>query len=103
MKNIEIRRRKRVFVSHPYKDSPDENKIKAQAICLDIFRNGHIPISPLHLFSFMEDDGAREDIISWCLEMINLCDEVWVFGSSEGCNIERAYAEKKGKTVKIMY
>ena len=95
--------KKRIFISHPYKNSPDVNKNKTQEICKQVMEDGHLPISPLHLFSFMNDDSARDDIIAWCLDMINLCDEIWVFGDSEGCNIERIHAENNGKVVKLMY
>jgi hypothetical protein len=52
---------KRVFISHPYKDDPKGNKKRVDTICRELAeRDDILPISPLHLFSFMEDDLQRE-------------------------------------------
>jgi hypothetical protein len=91
---------KRVFISHPYKDNPTGNKKQADAICRELAeKDGILPISPLHLFSFMEDDLQREEILQVCFRLIDICDEVWVYGDSEGCRKEKTYALSQGKMV----
>jgi len=35
-----------------------------------------------------------------CFRLIDLCDEVWVYGDSEGCKGEAEYAQRAGKVVK---
>lgn len=95
-------RKKRVFVCHPYKDNPKINKEKVDIICREITEKGYLPVSPLHLFSFMDNDDERNDIIELCYELINICDEVWVYGNSDGCRNEKKYAESIGKPVKIV-
>ncbi len=106
---------KRVFISHPYKDDPKGNKKRVDTICRELAeregkrvdticrelaeREGIFPISPLHLFSFMEDDLQREEILQVCFRLIDICDEVWVYGDSEGCRKEREYALSRGKKV----
>ncbi len=91
---------RRVFISHPYKDDPKENKKLVDTICRELAERGDIlPISPLHLFSFMENDDNREEILQVCLRLIDICDEVWIYGDSEGCNEERDYALSRGKKV----
>lgn len=94
---------KRVFVSHPFASDPKRNREKADIICRDLVRQGVLPISPLHLFSFMDDDGEREKILQVCFKLIDICDEVWVYGDSEGCRKEREYALSIGKSVVIKY
>jgi hypothetical protein len=47
----------------------------------------------------MEDDLQRESILRVCFRLIDICDEVWVYGDSEGCNEERDYALSRGKKV----
>ena len=94
---------KYAFISHPYSDSPTENIIKVDKICKYWARQGVIPISPLHLFSFYEDDNAREDIMEFCYRLIDNVDLVFVHGDSKGCRLEREYAEKIGKPVEIFY
>ena len=91
---------KRVFISHPYKDNPTGNKKRVDTICRELAeRDDILPISPLHLFSFMEDDLQREEILQVWFGLIDICDEVWVYGDSEGCRKERAYALSQGKMV----
>jgi hypothetical protein len=96
---------KRVFISHPYKDDPKGNKKRVDTICRELAEKDDIlPISPLHLFSFMEeDDDNREEILQVCFRLIDICDEVWIYGDSEGCRKEREYALSIGKSVVIKY
>jgi hypothetical protein len=90
---------KRVFISHPFSSDPEGNRVRVDIICHDLVKQGILPISPLHLFSFMEDDLQREEILQVCFRLIDICDEVWVYGDSEGCRKERAYALSQGKMV----
>lgn len=91
---------KRVFISHPYKDNPKENKKRVDTICRELAEKDDIlPISPIHLFSFMKDDSNREEILQVCFRLIDICDEVWIYGDSEGCRKEREYALSRGKKV----
>jgi len=34
-----------------------------------------------------------------CFRLIDICDEVWIYGNSEGCRKEKMYALLKGKKV----
>jgi len=96
-------RKKKIFVCHPYKDNPKINKENVEVICREITNNGYLPVSPLHLFSFMENDNERNDILQLCLEIINICDEVWVYGDSDGCRNEMRYADSINKPVRILH
>jgi len=51
----------------------------------------------------MENDLQREEILQVCFRLIDICDEVWVYGDSEGCRKERGYAISIGKSVVIKY
>ena len=95
--------KKRVFVSHPYVDNPERNKAKVNIICKNLVKEGYLPISPLHLFSFMDEDGEREEILQFCYELIDNCDIVHIYGDSEGCLLECKYALSKFKRVEIKY
>jgi hypothetical protein len=93
---------KRVFISHPYKDDPKGNKKQADTICRGLAEKDDIfPISPLHLFSFMKDDSNREEILQVCFRLIDICDEVWIYGDSEGCRMELEHARSIGKVVRV--
>ena len=95
--------KKRVFVSHPYADNPERNKAKVNVICKNLVKEGYLPISPLHLFSFYEEDEEREDILQFCYDLIDNCDIVHIYGDSEGCLLEMEYALSKPKIVVIKY
>ena len=94
---------KRIFVSHPFKDNPEINRKIVDSICKELVKDGYLPISPIHMFGFMENDDHRKEIMSVCAELIEMSDEVWVYGWSEGCNFEAGTAEKIGKPVKRFY
>jgi hypothetical protein len=97
-----VGRVKRVFISHPYKDDPKENKKRVDTICRELAKKDDIlPISPLHLFSFMENDDKREEILQVCFGLIDICDEFWIYGDSEGCRMELEYARSIGKVVRV--
>ena len=78
---------KRVFISHPFQSDPKKNSRKVNKICKRLISKGEVlPISPLHLFSFIENEnGLREDIMAACFQVIKTCDELWVYGNSKGC------------------
>ena len=92
---------KRVFISHPFASDPEGNRVRVDIICHDLVKQGILPISPLHLFSFMEDDLQREEILQVCFRLIDICDEVWIYGDSEGCKREAEYARRAGKVVRM--
>lgn len=94
---------KYAFISHPYAKSPSENKIKVDKVCKYWVKKGVIPLSPLHLFMFYEDDSKREEIMNICFKLIDIADVVFIYGDSRGCKLERAYAEEIGKPVIIFY
>ena len=46
-----------------------------------------------------EDDDNRKKYTEVCFRLIDICDEVWIYGDSEGCKKERKYALSRGKKV----
>ena len=98
--------RTRVFVSHPLYSEGDvaDNFIKVDEICKELWRDGLNPISPIHSYSFVDEekDGDREEIMSVCRDLILISDEVWVYGNKGGCAIERRWAEQCRKPVRDM-
>lgn len=92
----------KVFVSHPYADDPAGNKLKVDAICKELVKEGYIPISPLHLFSFYEEDADRDEIMQVCYRLIGISDIVFIYGTSAGCKAEFNYAQEIGKPWRVM-
>lgn len=92
---------KKVYISHPFKDDPEGNREKAEIICKELYEQGYIPISPLHLFSFIEEEGEnREEILNSCLDLIMLADEMYIYGDSEGCRKEKKVADEIGMPIR---
>ena len=57
---------KRVFISHPTKTTRRGTKAGRHYLQGISGEDDILPISPLHLFSFMEDDLQREEILQVC-------------------------------------
>ena len=94
---------KRIFISHPYAGDPVKNMESVNKICKELNKqNDVLPISPLHLFGFMDTDKKREAILLMCFDLISICDEVWVYGDSLGCMLESEHAKYIGKKVVVM-
>lgn len=89
----------KVYIAHPYADDPKGNKERADVIAQRIL-NSHrdvLPVSPLHLFSFLEDDGGmRDEIMETCLSLLEGCDRMWYFGTSPGVRREILFADDHG-------
>lgn len=105
VKRILESKNKLVFVSHPYSDNPDDNKIKVDKICKELFQQRKIPLSPIHMFLFMPDDRYRKIIILICKLLIIVSTECYFYdygGLTEGQDIEYEYAEKLNKPTKVI-
>lgn len=89
---------KKIFVSHPFSNDPKGNFEKVERICKRLKTLGHLPLSPLHLFSFFEEDKSefREAIMEACFRLIDQADVVYVYGDSKGCRREKRYALANG-------
>lgn len=93
--------RKLIFISHPYANAPEQNFKKVDKVCKYWLRQGYIPISPLHLFSYMEDDRHRKTIMIVCKLLILICGKMAIYGLTEGCKEELEFARKY--SIKIFY
>lgn len=76
------------------------NRKAVTEICMEVIDKGYLPISPINMFDFIQDEkDLRDDILQVCYDLIDICDEVWVYGCSTGCKFEDAYARLMGKKV----
>ena len=95
---------KKIFVSHPLTGNIEGNrKIERQLTKEIIAAGAGLPISPLQLFGFIEEETEeqRKPIMEICKDLIKVCDEVWIYGDSPGCKEEKEFAERIGKKVVI--
>ena len=83
---------KRVFICSPYRGNIVENTHNAEHYCKMAIKAGFLPIAPHLYFTrfFNEDSEEERDIgIAMGIELMHLCDEMWVFGkATEGMKRE---------------
>ena len=83
---------KLVYICHPYANDPKCNKKKVLEICKHVLETSPdcIPIAPQIYFpQFMSEQDDRKRAMSFCLELVERCDEFWIYGNpTEGMKQE---------------
>ena len=77
---------------------------KSNEIINKVLSTGNAPFFPFFSFPInIFEDGpiGREKTINFCLKSIEICDELWFFGLSEGTILELNHAKNIGKKNKI--
>lgn len=95
--------KKLVYISHP-SSGLVENTKKVEKIIEKLYsdvniRNNCIIVSPIHNYGFMYNSVDYDTGLSFCTDLLERCDVMWVFGnweSSKGCKTEIALAKKIG-------
>ncbi|MEG0898312.1 MAG: DUF4406 domain-containing protein [Oscillospiraceae bacterium] len=86
-----------IYVSHPYGGiKSNEDKIAVIIRQLEKQYPQNLFISPVHCFSWGYHETDYDVGISYCLWLLDKCDECWVYGdweNSKGCNIEVEYCK----------
>ncbi len=95
------RKRPIIYVCSPLRGDIDRNIHKAIGYCRYIYSRGGIPLAPHVIFTTFLDDAVPEERaagIELGLEVLSMCDELWVFGEkiSEGMSYEITRAKKLG-------
>lgn len=95
-----------IYVSHPYGGDP-LNKYDIEDIIERLVEeNPHNTyISPVHCFGFMYEDVEYEQGLQYCLNLLDVCDTMLVYGdwqNSRGCMKEVEHAKIKGIKYKII-
>ena len=104
---MEIREyQKTVYVSHPSLglDKNANNAAKLIKFLVEKYPD-ILFISPIHTFGFMYHDLSWDEGMRQCIALLNMCDEMWVFGNwkkSVGCNAEIEHCKQKKIPFKII-
>lgn len=89
---------KRVYICHEF-GGKQESADRVAAIIREFIK--WYPdicfMSPIHAFGFYYHDTEYLHGIDYCLTLLEVCEEMWVFGEhskSRGCQIEKAYCKE---------
>lgn len=103
----EIRRRPKIYVVSRFAGDVKGNIAAAIRCCQYVIRNGGMPIASHLLYPQMLNDNdsrEREMGLAFGLELLALCDEVWIFsddtGLSTGMRAEEAEAKRRNKPIR---
>lgn len=69
-----------------------------------VVKKGHAPLHPFQAFPYELYEGGRvgrKKTMKFCRRLIDIADEFWLFGISEGTLEDLLYALKKKKLVKL--
>ena len=91
-------KKKIVYICSPYRGNIPLHVAQAKTMCRFVLKKGAIPLAP-HLYfpQFMNDMNhtERESTMEMNMQLMELCDEVWVFGDriTKGMSAEIFNAE----------
>ena len=95
----------KIYICSPLRGDIPKNIGKALTYCREVALNGDMPIAPhIYFTQFLDDskENERELGLNFGLELIKICDELWVYGEpSEGMKAEITLAEVLG--IEVVY
>ena len=103
MRKTDDTRPLRVYICHPYADAPEENTAKVREIARSLVSERLLPIAPhLYLPQLVDEATDRALALRLCLDLVDICDEVWVHGGriTAGMAREIAHATARGIPVR---
>lgn len=101
---------RRVYIAHPLRGERldiaevERNISRVTELCRHVAeeRSDVLILSPIHAFDFVSPLGPQDWVMRQCLALLDVADELWVFGDwerSEGCRMEVAHARGTGKLI----
>ncbi len=91
---------KKVFICSPLRGDTENNQARAKKYASEAVKQGYMPIVPhIYFTQFLDDNKAeeRQAGIQMGIELLKLCDEVWIYGKpTEGMKQEIKVAKKLG-------
>lgn len=93
---------KKIYVCSPLSGDIKKNIERAKEYSKFVVKQGHIPITPhIYFTQFLDDNNKSERSIGLLmgLELMEICDELWVFGKviSQGMRKEIGLFKKEIK------
>lgn len=87
-----------VYISHEYGGKwRNKRKIGKLIKTLVYLHPDKIFVSPVHCFGFLYKKVSYDRGMEMCLELLDRCNEMWVFGNhSKGVKLEIGHCEETG-------
>ena len=87
-----------IYICSPLKGDYEKNIFNAKMYCREVAIQGNIPIAPHIYFTEFLDDTKQEERelgMKYGIELLKMCDELWVYGKpSEGMQKEIEWWKK---------
>ena len=101
---------RKVYIAHPLRGERldiaviERNVARVTEICRRVAEEypNVLLLSPIHAFDFISPLGPQDWVLAQCRALLDVADELWVFGDwecSEGCRMEVEHARRTGKTI----
>jgi len=103
-RRLERSRLRRVYVCHPFADDPVGNIERVRGLSRQLIALGVMPIAPhLYLPQLLDEGTEREQALRFCLELVDTCDEVRVFGGRVTAGMKREVEYAKSRDIPVRF
>jgi len=95
---------KKIFICSPLRGDIKENIERAKRYSKEVVLAGHIPITPhIYFTQFLNDNNPKERGIGMemGLKLLNICDEMWIYGKPTEGMLQEIKQFKKKKIKKL--
>ena len=95
-----------VFVCSPFAGSVQENVQNARRYSRFAYISGYMPITPHLMYPRFLDDKQfkeRQDGMEMGLRLLDLCEEIWVFGEHYSSGMQREISHALGTHMTIRF
>jgi hypothetical protein len=95
-----------VYIASPFAGDTDGNANKARDYCRFAVKRGFIPLAPHLLFPQFMDEADLEQRrlgLSFALNLLRKCDELWVFGETVSSGMSREIAQARTQGIPIRF
>ena len=103
---LEKSNRPMVFICSPYAGCIKENVQNARRYSRFAYLSGYMPITPHLMYPlFLDDKQTKERIdgMDMGLRLLDLCEELWVFGDRYSSGMQREIAHAIARFMTIRY
>ena len=103
-RRLTAKRMPRIYICHPFADNVPVNKARLRALCHCLVERGALPVAPqLYLPEFVDEEVEQNRTRALCLELVNTCDEVRIFGDQITDDMMRVLRYAKARDIPVRF